>query len=286
MSTYLQFRTSNAPLLLSDTQNCVRLWNLLRRRFPKAYAAVVLPDGGHLLVPDDHKEIAQYRLQLVLRFLFPSVTWMSPLPPLSRIGSARTLSTLRHILHQPVVTGRCADPCSWTWSSSLDLIGAIGSPWMTPQSIESDLGSPRPQFRDQLFNYLKVSDKDAFEPLTRLSSAQRSQKFLAEDVLAAMALSARKTPFQILKEDPKARALQVWPHSGVGPTELQHRALLTPSEKRCLLTPALRRISPFAAAYSALSSDTGNSGRTLRSHASTTAGVASSKRGWTMDRVV
>ena len=57
MSTYLNFQ-NDAPLLLSDTQNCVRLWNLLRRRFPKAYAAVVLPDGGHLLVPDDHKVLS------------------------------------------------------------------------------------------------------------------------------------------------------------------------------------------------------------------------------------
>ena len=286
MSTYLQFQASNAPLLFTDAQNCAALWKRLRQRFPKAYAAVLLPDGGHLLVPDDHKEIAHYRLQIALRFLFPSVIWKSPLPPLTRIGAARTLSTLRHILHQPVVNGFCETPCSWNWSSSLDLIGAIGSPWMTTESIETHLDSPRHNFRNQLFNYLKVKDNVSFEPEPPPAFDWKSQRFFAAEVLAAMALSARKTPFQILKNDRLSKALQLWPKSGVVAKETQRQNLLNHSERRCLITPALRTISPLMAAHSALSIETGNSGRVLLSQASTTAGVASSKRGWTMDRVV
>ena len=286
MSTYLQFQTSNAPLLLSNAQNCAALWKRLRKRFPKAYAAVLLPNGGHLLVPDDHKEIAHYRLQIALRFLFPSVIWRSPLPPLSRIGAARTLSTLRHILHQPIVNGFCETPCSWNWSSSLDLIGAVSVPWMTCESIETQLDSPRNDFRNQLFNYLKVRDDVSFDPESPPEFDWKSRQFFAAEVLAAMALSARKTPFQILRDERKWRALQLLPESGIVAEELQRQVLLTSSEKRCLFTPELRTISPLDAAQSALSSETGNSGRALRSQASTTAGVASSKRGWTMDRVV
>ena len=286
MSTHLHFETSNAPLLFTDSRNCSRIWRLLYQRFPEAYAAVLLPDSGHLLVPESCTEVAQYRLQIALRSAFPGVIWKSPLPPLPRIGSARTLSSLRQILHQPVRQGLCEDPCSWTWSSSLDLIGAIHCPWMTPESIARRLGPRREKFREQLFNYLSVSNARSFNPPEPSPLTGKKPPHTAAEILAALALSRRQTPFETLQTHPMAA--QLWSHhlSRVTEASFEFRLSLSPAEQLCLSTPILAAECRVDAAYSALSSDTGNSGRALRSHASTTAGVASSNRGWMMERVV
>lgn len=282
MSTYLQFKTVNAPLLFSDSRHSSALWDALKKRFPKTYAAVLMPEGGHLLVADDHAEVASFRLQVILRSLFPRVVWESPLPPIRKIGTARTLCTLRALLHTPVKAGRCSHPCEWQWSTSLDLIGAIEHPWMTPQSLERGLGTHRANFPDQLFNYLSAREHQAFVPaldLNRNPSPSRSA------VLAAVALAQRKTPFEVL-EDPEARASFM---SLVDPQSQQRPLRSIPRTSRaailCLHTPKLAAISPHRAAYSALSRDTGKSGRALLSQASTIAGVASSKSGWTMQSV-
>lgn len=237
-------------------------------------------------MPDSSTEVAQFRLQIALRSLFPSVLWKSPLPPLARIGSARTLSTLRQILHQPVIHGFCENPCSWNWSSSLDLIGASRSPWMTLASIERSLGSSRPHFRRQFFNYLAVAESRSFKPHPLTTADRKLLRHSAAGVLAAIALSRRQTPFEALHSHSLAEILRSWPRSNVPDSELPQSIVLDPAEKRCLITPELVELSPLQAAYSALSSDTGKSGRALRSQASTTAGVASSKSGWMMESVV
>lgn len=285
MSTYLQFQTSNAPLLLADDHNCARLWALLKKRFPRAYAAVLLPEGGHILVPDAHTEVAQFRLQITLRSLFPSVTWRAPLPPLARIGSARTLSTLRHILHKPVNQGLCRTPCHWQWSSSLDMIGAIEGPWMTVTSIEKSLGRPRMKFREQFFNYLAVEDYRDFEPTQSHPHTLKKRRYSAQEILASVALSTRMTPFEVLQKDSEKQALSGILNGTIRGAELHECEELSAAAKYCLFTPEILSLSPIAAAQSALSRDTGKSGRALRSQASTTAGVASSNSGWTMESV-
>jgi hypothetical protein len=141
------------------------LWLTLRKAFPEALAVVLLPDQGHILLPDSHSETAKSRLTVSLRTRTPWVEWAAIPPGRPTPGRARTLCALRKIALLPEKEGYCDNPLGWKWSSYLDLMGAENDPWIDTYRLQSLLGHHEYDFKTRLHNYVAAGQPETLAEL-------------------------------------------------------------------------------------------------------------------------
>ncbi len=115
------------------------LWPRLRRAFPDALAACILPNGVQLVHLGNEPRWMTRRLnrlmgQLGRRFSVRgrcADTWVQR--PLT--SNAAILQAIQQVIASPCREKLVDEPASWVFSTYRDLLGAVVSPWVSPARL-------------------------------------------------------------------------------------------------------------------------------------------------------
>ncbi|MBI5480915.1 MAG: hypothetical protein HY906_18800 [Deltaproteobacteria bacterium] len=130
-------------------------WDALRRGFPDALAAVLLPDHLHVIPNSDAVGPCRQRLAGVLSGVTRHSRWGSQDRWLEwRLAPARSLASnrdhlardIRYLALNPCRAGLVADPLEWLWTTHRDVVGAAADPWVTAGRLAAALGRPSAGF--------------------------------------------------------------------------------------------------------------------------------------------
>lgn len=150
---------------LVDAREKVWLWRALRKRWPVAFAACLMPDHLHLLMATDQPERDHASLARLLGAFSRCVTragWVVARPePVRSPDHARR--TVRYIHLNPCRAKLADDPLAWPWSTHRGVIGAELDPWVTAERLARALGSPVTGFASKLHAF--VSGDPSVSPL-------------------------------------------------------------------------------------------------------------------------
>ena len=137
MWIHLTVRTVLGTRPLSDSVEAWWLWRRLRRNFPGALAACLMPDHVHLVLDAEPQLAARTlgRLLAAARRYRPAQAWCR-VPEPSTIADARHLQRhIRYVHLNPCRSGLATDPLAWPWSTHRGLVGAEANPWVAPAAL-------------------------------------------------------------------------------------------------------------------------------------------------------
>jgi len=195
------------------------LWDSLRRVFPTALAAVIMPDHPHVIVDTDQAAAARRCLAAAASGVARRVgtqpdgsvlRWdVAPLrPPIpNRLHLARDI---RYVLLNPCRAGLVADPLEWYWTTHRDVVGAVADPWVTVPHLAAALGRPAAGFARGHHAYVSAdsSVRVSGTPLPR-TARESSPTSVGLAQLCAAAVAATRSFPESLRRRSTARRLLV-----------------------------------------------------------------------------
>jgi REP element-mobilizing transposase RayT len=128
------------------------LWKRLRRAFPEAIAAVLMPNHIHVLAPAKSESDARRKLGAVISALSRSRnpgaanTWEAVSSKGTFTEPQKIARHARYIVLNPTRARLAACPLEWLWSTHRDVMGAVVDPWVTPERVAVALGQAVPGF--------------------------------------------------------------------------------------------------------------------------------------------
>lgn len=125
---------------LSERDNCVALWRRLRRAFPGALGAVLMPNHVHLILPAGERSPA-WLLRRASEAALPGA-WQACPPAVPIPDEKHLVRQLRYVALNPCRANLCSDPLSWEWSTHLDSLGFLPDPWVPWSRIQPLARSP------------------------------------------------------------------------------------------------------------------------------------------------
>ncbi len=246
---HLTARTLPWKLSLLESRPAGWLWTKLRRGFPHALAACLMPRHLHLVVAADDPEKARERLRRTLawharRFGPDGVfrVW-EPVPAPSVIDGPKKLARqVRYVVLNPCRANQVDDPLRWLWSTHRDLAGAVADPWVEPRRLAAALRERARGFAGRHHAYVSsdpsVSPLGSPPPEPSPPAEESGQPF--EDVVAAAVMAHRARPEELRRRSPVRRTF-------VHLAERQGWDL-APVARRCSLTTEAVRLELARAA--------------------------------------
>ncbi len=129
------------------------LWDGLRRAFPDAVAACLMPDHLHLIAPAvDDDRLARVLQHHTRNFGGPGWRAAPDREPIA--GGGKLARQIRYVLLNPCRAALTRDPASWLWSTHRDLIGAVDDPWVPDDRVAGALGRRAVGFRSWMHRYV------------------------------------------------------------------------------------------------------------------------------------
>jgi hypothetical protein len=170
-------------------------WGRLRRVWPDALAACLMPDHVHLIVPDSNADACRLSMARLLgrtaarvraKRLFDTVPRPSAIPDVKHLGRQ-----IRYVHLNPSRAGLVRDPLSWPLSTHRGAIGAELDPWVSGGRLSLALRRPGRDFPKWLHAYVSGDPSVAPEGTPFPSSAEpRLAPVLPLDVIVAAAFVA------------------------------------------------------------------------------------------------
>jgi len=186
---------------LADPVVAGRVWDGMRRVFPDALSALVMPDHVHLTDETEAPDRARKDLARVLSratYGMGRRLWL-PVPAPEVIREDRLRTVLRYVLLNPCRKGLTDDPVQWIWSTYRDVLGAVARPWVDPGRLARRLGEREAGFELRFHRYVtadgRVSEeaRQGFRPATSATIPSRS----LEEIALAAGASLRCSPDEI-----------------------------------------------------------------------------------------
>jgi len=154
---HFEARVADRAVDLQDLVLARRLWDGLRRAFPLALAAVVLPRGARLVVGAMPEGMARDRLRRVTEaatYGLGTRVW-APLGAATVVRDpARLPWTVRDVVLDPCRRGLVRDPAEWPFSTYRDVMGAAADPWVAPGYLAFHLGWPVVGFAERFHGWV------------------------------------------------------------------------------------------------------------------------------------
>ena len=143
MLVHLVARALPGQRPLADPAAAWWLWRRLRRAWPNALAACLMPNHVHLLVHRGKPTAAAAQLAHCLsgftRHVDGGRIW-EPIPVPDPIRDAQKVAlNLRYVHLNPCRAGLANDPLCWPWSTHRGLLGAEFDPWVTASRLATAL---------------------------------------------------------------------------------------------------------------------------------------------------
>ena len=159
---HIKARTLGGEPLLADRDVAEGFWVSLRRTWPEALSACVMPTHAHLAVAVPHLVHARRKTGRLLsgtaRRLGRRRLWFPA--DVTRVADTRHLARLVRYHHlNPCADHLVSEPREWAWSTHRGLLGAEVDPWVEPLRLAAALGWSAQGFVER-FNAYTVSDPD------------------------------------------------------------------------------------------------------------------------------
>ncbi len=184
---------------------CRAVWVALRRAFPRALAAILMPDHLHVVAPEG----GEARLSAVLRATSRQLgegrsrLW-DPVPNARPITSTdKVRRNVRYVWLNPCrrwrgAGGLVTDPLAWPWSSLRDVIGAIADPWTRAETVSAAFGWPHDPVR--LHDYAMRDAHVVPAPFPHAPSPSRLPDRAVDDIFAAAMATTRSSPAMLARK--------------------------------------------------------------------------------------
>jgi hypothetical protein len=162
MFLHLIARLSFGQRLLESPQSARWMMRCLRRAWPEALAACVMPSHFHVVAATESIAAERVRLRRVAAAFskhLAGIHLWEPIPEPSRITDSRhLLRTVRYVVLNPCRSGLVSDPLCWPYSTLRSVIGAEYDPWVSASDLAQALGHPR-QFREWFHRYVTADSE-------------------------------------------------------------------------------------------------------------------------------
>jgi hypothetical protein len=217
MPCHLTARLIGADAL--DPELASYVWEALRRGFPEALAAVLLPDHLHTIPESDAVSACRERLAALLSGVTRHARSGSEGRSLEwRLAPARSLASnrdhlardIRYVALNPCRARLVADPLEWLWSTHRDVVGAVADPWVTSSRLAAALGRPAAGFTRAHHAYVSADSAVRVDGtvLPRPATPSTMAAFGLEQLCAA-ALAATRSRAEALQRRTLTRHLLV-----------------------------------------------------------------------------
>jgi hypothetical protein len=170
------------------------LWAGLRRAFPDALAAVIMPDHVHVVTSSASAAHARNRMRAVLsgarRHRCGAWLRWEPVPePVVVADNKHLRRQIRYVVLNPCRSGLARDPLEWLWSTHRDAVGAAVDPWVTGARLASALGEAPVGFSPRWHAYISADPSVAI-PGTPFPTAARPSDVARVPLTRIVAASA------------------------------------------------------------------------------------------------
>ncbi|HMR11126.1 MAG TPA: hypothetical protein PKA88_35345 [Polyangiaceae bacterium] len=146
--------------LVADPERARWLLWRLRRCFPHALAACLMPDHLHVVTPVRCAKAVVRRLGSVLsgysRHLGGGQSWQRVAPPKVLSDDKHLLRNIRYVHLNPCRDGLCRDPLQWPFSTHRGAVGAELDPWVSPERLGAWFGRSADQVPDWIHGYVSA----------------------------------------------------------------------------------------------------------------------------------
>jgi REP element-mobilizing transposase RayT len=196
----------------ADFEQARWTWAALRRNFPNAISACLMPNHLHLLVATSRPQEARIALRIVLskmtaRFyghrLIGARIWQPVPTPVPVEGAQKIRRNVRYIVLNPCRAGLAPDPISWPWSTHLDFVGGRSDPW-----VEFTRLSKNPGFKafesTQIHKYISSDPcvNVSGTPLPNPAPPMRAPLFSLQHIAMAALLAQDKPTATLTRRGP------------------------------------------------------------------------------------
>ncbi len=198
---HLTVKTLRGSADLTEPAIAAELWHGMRRAFPDALAACIMPDHPHLLTPAGDASDARQRLGHGLSGLRRSkagadTRWESVADPGEISDRTKLARNVRYIALNPCRDGSCSDPLAWLWSTHRDVVGATVDPWPTAAHLARVLDRNENDFARRHHAYASSDPSVATDGTPFPEPAARTElpSYGIELFVAAAAAATRSVP--------------------------------------------------------------------------------------------
>lgn len=184
----------------------VRLWSGLRRAFPMALGACLMPDHVHLVGDEPAPQEAQKRFRRALAgFAWGIGPVWEPIPEPKIIrGPDKLRRDLRYVALNPIRKRLSADPMECLWSTHRDLLGAVADPWVPLDRLDPHLGWLARDLRRSWHGYVSKDHEVAMDgtPLPQPEPPHDVPTRSLDDIARAAAAATRAPTSAVTRRGP------------------------------------------------------------------------------------
>lgn len=234
MNTYLHWvlKSVQGFYPFNERQSCVVLWKGLREIFPEVYAAVIMPNHAHWVT--HHYSLQKisdlkFRLELLLnRVEKLSQSRFSQVSDPVRIPDQKHLiRTIRYIHLNPCRSKLSQDPLCWEWSTHLDYLGVIHSPWANLEQLSQELR--RAVSKEWLHSYISHDPTTSVSGTPYLISSIQKRSVSIDDLSEAFLLWMRESESALQWRGPVRKQFVLFAKAfGFSNTQIADHLGLTP----------------------------------------------------------
>jgi hypothetical protein len=197
----------HSPHALTSPLVAPVLWAALRRSFPHALSAALMPDHIHLLTAASDPDAARLRLARVTSGIRRShtpaanVRWDRASAEVVAPGRQKLARQCRYIHLNPCRAGLTDDPLRWLWSTHRDVMAAVCDPWTEARRLASCLDRSARHFRTWFHAYVSGDPTVhvAGTPPPSASPHTTVPIFPLGDIMRAAAAVHRLTPCHVAR---------------------------------------------------------------------------------------
>ncbi|MBI5479363.1 MAG: hypothetical protein HY906_10930 [Deltaproteobacteria bacterium] len=215
MIVHLTARTRGGAPVLADPAVAGWLWRALRRGFPEALAAVLMPSHPHVVATAESPAAARVRLARILgaaarRCSRPGaepIRW-DPVPEPKVVTDREKLRRdVRYVIMNPCRARLVRDPLEWLWSTHRDVMGAVADPWVPAAKLARAFEQPVGGFRNAVHRYVSgdPSCDVRGSPPPRPAPAVEHSRYPLQRIAAAALAATRAAP-EALRSRTRTRA--------------------------------------------------------------------------------
>ena len=167
-------------------------WQKIKKLFPDAYAAVIMPNHFHLLTPAMHSNEIETRLAILIRALSHQFRlgekYWEPISPAICIPDEQHLHRqIRYIHLNPCRKKLVSCPIEWKYSTHRHGLGLCLKPWRGPQKIIGKLAKTQILTQQTIANFHRYVSSDPScnvqgTPLPTAALPETFSKFSLQDI--------------------------------------------------------------------------------------------------------
>ena len=210
------------------------LWTHLRRGFPSAFVAMLMPDPLHVIPRVRDQRRARRRLSDILAHFTRNLgrgqnVWWPVDAPIPVRGPKMLARSVRYVSDNPCRENLTRDPLAWNFTTHRDVTGAIADPWVTPEDLARALEWSLQGFQARFHNYVSMDSSVDVRgtPLPRPATPCELAEIPFRNLIWAVASCTRTQPEAVTRP-------------GLPRTLLVHLALVLGWRDPRLLTRVIR----------------------------------------------